>query len=108
MATTRKLVTTIVSSADKIQLNSRRSGKSSGICQNGLAFKNGHIKRDEIIGPKRTKRALVIEKDKSASPRCVKVLRRSHVIGFSYRDDHCEKPSTGKFCLPSVKANKTI
>ncbi|XP_048516491.1 dual specificity protein phosphatase CDC14C isoform X3 [Dendroctonus ponderosae] len=108
MATTRKLVTTIVSSADKIQLNTRRSGKSSGICQNGLAFKNGHIKREEIIGPKRTKRALVIEKDKSPSPRCVKVLRRSHVIGFSYRDEHCENPNTGKFCLPSVKANKTI
>ncbi|KYB24827.1 Dual specificity protein phosphatase CDC14A-like Protein [Tribolium castaneum] len=51
---------------------------------------------------KRCKRTLALEKDK-ASPRSVKVLRRSH--GQTSKDT---KKSDGKLHLPSVKINKTI
>ncbi|XP_076261608.1 dual specificity protein phosphatase CDC14C-like isoform X2 [Rhynchophorus ferrugineus] len=108
LATTRKWTAPILSANDKMQLSEKRPMKTSINRQNGLTFKNGHsLKVEEKPGVKRTKRALVLEKDKSASPRSVKVLRRSHVLALSFKDETCNK-SSDKLCLPSVKMNKTI
>ncbi|KAL1492793.1 hypothetical protein ABEB36_010981 [Hypothenemus hampei] len=102
VALSRKLTTPIIPSNEKLQLNDRRIVKTTGSRnQNGLAYKNGHNKLEEKILPlKRTKRTLTIEKDKTLSPRSVKVLRRSHILGMG--------PEKEKLCLPSVKLNKTI
>ncbi|CAH1955704.1 unnamed protein product [Acanthoscelides obtectus] len=78
--------------------------------KNDCVFKNGIATPSENAPSpadskqlKRGKRTLAVEKDK-ASPRSVKVLRRSHMIPLNLVIEKDE----GKLRLPSVKVNKTI
>ncbi|XP_018565753.1 dual specificity protein phosphatase CDC14B isoform X2 [Anoplophora glabripennis] len=111
-SSTRKLASPITTSAsEKLHLNEKRQivkkSPLSRLTKNGVAYQNGtslkNISPDEKQ-MKRGKRTLALEKDK-ASPRSVKVLRRSHVLALSLKD--CEK-TEGKLRLPSVKLNKTL
>ncbi|CAG9759992.1 unnamed protein product [Ceutorhynchus assimilis] len=103
LASTRKLATPIMASNNKSQLNDRHLLKTT------MAYKNGHrVKIEENPSIKRSKRALVFEKDKSVSPRSVKVLRRSHAMGVAPKNENCDKTETDKLCLPLVKLSKTI
>ncbi|KAJ8936483.1 hypothetical protein NQ314_012347 [Rhamnusium bicolor] len=109
---TRKLTSPITTSAsEKLQLGEKRQiikkSPLSRLTKNGISYQNGTSLK--CASPdekqiKRGKRTLALEKDK-ASPRSVKVLRRSHVLALSLKD--CEKPE-GKLRLPSVKINKTL
>ncbi|CAH1153653.1 unnamed protein product [Phaedon cochleariae] len=108
---TRRLVSPITSPAEKLQIGEKRPltkkvplGRN---LKNGLGSTNGATLRStptEEKKTKRSKRSLASDKDK-ASPRSVKVLRRSHVLALSFKE--CEKHES-KLRLPSVKLNKTL
>ncbi|XP_066158936.1 dual specificity protein phosphatase CDC14C isoform X1 [Euwallacea fornicatus] len=106
--TMRKLTTPLLLASEKLLTNPQPIPTSRR--HNGLTFKNGHnLKLDEKCTLKRTKRALALEnKEKSVSPRSVKVLRRSHVLDRMFKDTSCERQQVSKLRLPSVKINKTI
>lgn len=111
-SSTRKIASPITTAtSEKLHLNEKRQivkkSPLSRLTKNGVAYQNGtglkNVSPDEKQ-IKRGKRTLALEKDK-ASPRSVKVLRRSHVLALNLKD--CEKPE-GKLRLPSVKLNKTL
>nr|CAI5831508.1 unnamed protein product [Callosobruchus analis] len=109
----RKMATPISATvSEKLQLGEKRLIKKATLTQltkNGCVYQNGITIPSENPSPlegkplKRGKRTLTLERDK-ASPRSVKVLRRSHVISLTFKDNEVE----GKLRLPSVNVNKTI
>lgn len=113
-SSTRKLASPITSSTgEKLHLVEKRQVAKkcplSRLSKNGISYQNctsiKSASSEEKQQIKRGKRTLALDKDK-ASPRCVKVLRRSNVLSISMKER--DKPEGKQLRLPSVKLNKTL